>query len=105
DDLRHWLHAARGAATPDDHLATSVAAAAERATALGRRRTATELAEHALRLTPADSPEHEARLIELVTCCKHSGDTDRALALLDEVPRLTSADLRARGWLLRIDLE
>jgi DNA-binding CsgD family transcriptional regulator len=104
DDLRHCLHAARAASSPDEDLAAQFSAASERATRRGRRRAAVELAGHALRLTPATSDQRDDRLVALAIVCAHLGDIERALDLLDETPRLSTAALRARGWLLRTDL-
>jgi ATP/maltotriose-dependent transcriptional regulator MalT len=104
DDLRHWLHAARSIAIPDSAIAEQISEAGARAGAMGRRRTAAELAEHALRLTPAGSDDRDRRLIGLAEACSNAGNADRALDLLDDIPRLSSPELRARGWLLRTDL-
>jgi DNA-binding CsgD family transcriptional regulator len=68
------MHLALAADQPDEELAAVVAAAAAGAAARGARRDAVALAEHALRLTPADSPARDERLLALAAHFEAAGD-------------------------------
>ena len=59
------LHLALAADRADPELAATVSSAAATASARGARHEAVRLAEHALRLTPEDHPERDARLLAL----------------------------------------
>ena len=95
------LHLALAADRPDAELADRVAAAAQASSARGARQQAVRLAEHALRLTPADAPEHSRRLLALAHALEIAGDADRITALLEPVAsHLPAGPVRAEAWLL-----
>src|SRR6185369_16428786 len=62
---RRQLHRARATDRPDEDVATAVAEAAAESAACGCRQDAVLLGEHALRLTPAESPARPERLLTL----------------------------------------
>ena len=78
-------HLALATAEPDGDVASVLDDAARAAHARGAPAAAAELAEQALRLTPASRPD-EARRRLLVAADMHdvAGDTDRATALLEQ---------------------
>ena len=94
-------HLALAALTPDDELAATVAAAAAGAAARGHRPQAVELAEHALRLTPADSAQRPERVLSMAGYLETGGEmrrlTDMLTAELDSLP---AGAPRARAWLM-----
>jgi hypothetical protein len=75
-------HLALAAPRPDAELATTVAAAATSAARRGAPQAAVELAEHALRLTPHDHADRDARLLELAECLVVAGEKTRLTNLL-----------------------
>jgi DNA-binding CsgD family transcriptional regulator len=93
-------HLALAAVAPSEELAEEISAAASVAAARGAVEDAVELAEHALRLTPADSPRRAERILALAEQLVVSGDHERVsellLPLVDHLPR---GLLRARAHL------
>ncbi len=101
DEPARALHLALASDTPDDALASRVAAAAEAARADGTRRQAALLATQALRLTTAEARERPQRVLELAERLDDAGELRQMTALLrDELPSLPPGPLRARAWLL-----
>ena len=94
-------HLALATSEPDAALATTVASAASDAAARGAVQAAAELAEHALRLTPADDVRREERLLELARYLVLAGEKRRVTDLL--VPALASISAgvaRSRAYVL-----
>ena len=78
-------HLALAAADPSHEIASILEDAARSADARGAPTTAADLAEEALRLTPAASPYDARRRVFIAADMHHrAGDTTRATALLDE---------------------
>jgi DNA-binding NarL/FixJ family response regulator len=100
-------HLALAAEETDEELAATLAAAAAAAGARGAVRDGVELAEHALRLTPPDSPERSERLLSLADCLSVAGtkeDEQRLTGLLQpELDSLPSGTARVRAYLLLTD--
>jgi DNA-binding NarL/FixJ family response regulator len=95
------LHLALATVRPDEGLAATVAAAAAGASARGARPDAVRLAEHALRLTPANSPQRAERVLALAGYLEMAGELQRITDLLTpELPALPPGPLRARAWVL-----
>jgi DNA-binding CsgD family transcriptional regulator len=93
------LHLALATKLPDEGLAATVAAAAALASARGAAQHSVILAEHALRLTPADSAGRNERLLELAGYLEVAGERQRVTDLLTpELDSLPRGD-RARAWL------
>ena len=93
-------HLALATRRPDAALAATVAAAAVAAAARGARQEAVLLAEHALRLTPADAAERPERLLALAAYLEHAGELQRVTDLLTpELDALPAGPLRARAWI------
>ncbi|MDQ3065778.1 MAG: hypothetical protein M3R12_01315 [Actinomycetota bacterium] len=84
-------HLALATVEPSREIASILEEAAQAAHARGAPATAAELAEQALRLTPATSPD-DARRRLLVSADMHqrAGDTDRATALLEQARAATA---------------
>ena len=98
---RRARHLALAARQPDAGLADTVAAAADGAAARGAAAEAVELAEHALRLTPADRPERVERLLALAHQLETAGERRRVTELLTpELDGLPPGGPRVRAWLL-----
>jgi DNA-binding CsgD family transcriptional regulator len=94
-------HLALAAQRPDAALADTVAAAAAGAAARGAAAAAVELAEQALRLTPADRPERVERLLALAHQLETAGERRRVSELLTpELPGLPPGRSRVHAWLL-----
>jgi DNA-binding CsgD family transcriptional regulator len=94
-------HLALAATEPDAALADTVSAAASSAAKRGAAPAAAELAEHALRLTPADDPAHVDRLLQLGGYLEIVGEKQRLSDLLTPVvDSLPPGPARARGWFL-----
>ena len=97
-------HLALATEQPEEQLAATVAAAAASAGSRGAVREAVELAEHALRLTPAGSPERAERLLSLAGVLSVAGtkeDEQRITALLEpELKSLPPGGPRVRAYLL-----
>jgi DNA-binding CsgD family transcriptional regulator len=101
DEPLRARHLALATAIPDVDLAATVAAAAALAAERGAAHEAVELAQHALRLTPADATEYSARLLELAHYLATAGEFSRVIELL--VPRiemLPAGEARAAAHLL-----
>lgn len=95
------MHLALATEHADDTLSTTVAAAAATAAARGARQQAVALAEHALRLTPADARQRGDRVLELAAYLETAGDLQRLTDLLTpEVESLPAGTQRARAWLM-----
>jgi DNA-binding CsgD family transcriptional regulator len=78
-------HLALATAEPSREIASILEDAARSAHARGAPATAAELAEQALRLTPATSPDDaRRRLLIAADMHRRAGDTDRATALLEQ---------------------
>jgi len=78
-------HLALATAEPSREIASILDDAARAAHARGAPATAAELAEQALRLTPATSPDDARRRLLIAADMHHrAGDTDRATALLEQ---------------------
>jgi DNA-binding CsgD family transcriptional regulator len=94
-------HLALAAAQPDAELAATVAAGAASAARRGAPQPAVELGEHALRLTPPDDPDRNARLLELAGYLMIAGEKRRLTDLLEpHVPSLPAGATRAQAFLL-----
>jgi DNA-binding CsgD family transcriptional regulator len=77
-------HLALAADEPDGDVAAILDEAARTAHARGAPASAAELAEQALRLTPASNPDAaRRRVLVAADMHKHAGDTSRAIALLE----------------------
>lgn len=95
------LHLALATIRPDAALAGGLAGAAEDACARGARRQAVMLAEHAVRLTPATTPERAVRVMALADRLDDAGKLQQLTALLEaEMESLPHGPLRARAWQL-----
>lgn len=97
-------HRALATDTADDAVALRAAGAAATALARGATRDAIELAEHALRLTPADSPERAGRLLDLGRYLDVAGEWEQLRELVQ--PRLAdlpAGPVRARALMLLSD--
>lgn len=80
------LHLARATEEPDPTVAAELDAAARQASRHGAPATASDLEQHACRLTPAD--EEEQRLLRLARQAEYdlaAGDTERGRALLEHL--------------------
>ena len=100
ETVRAW-HLAAATDTPDPQLAAMVAAAAVHSTRRGAVADAVDLAQHALRLTPAADPGYADRLLALAQYLITAGEATSVTQLLGpNLVTLTSARARARGYLL-----
>ena len=98
------LHLALATEVPDEELATTIAAAAAAAAARGAAEQAVVLAEHAFRLTPAESAAHAERLLALAESLLETADDERAVELLSSrFGTLPTGSARARAHLLRAE--
>ena len=98
---RRARHLALAAQEPDAALADTVAAAADGAAARGAAVEAVELAEQALRLTPAGRPERAERLLALAHQLETAGERRRVTELLTpELAALPAGRPRVHAWLL-----
>ncbi len=94
-------HLALAAEEPDAALAATVSVAAAAAARRGAAPAAAELADQALRLTPADDPARVERLLELGQFLEIAGEKQRLNDLLTPVvDSLPSGPARARAWFL-----
>ena len=101
DDEVRVKHLALAAVHADDELATTVALAGAGAAARGARQQAVELAEHALRLTPADSAERPQRVLAVAGYLETAGEMHRMTDFLTpELASLPTGAPRARAWLM-----
>ncbi len=107
DDELRARHLALATDETDEQLAATVAAAAASAGSRGAVREAVELAEQALRLTPASSPQRTERLLSLAGSLSVSGtrdDVQRITTLLEpELESLPPGAARVRAFLLLTD--
>ena len=82
-------------------MADTVATAAAGAAARGARQQAADLAEHALRLTPADATVRPERVLALARHLELTGEMRRMTDLLTaELGALPAGPMRARAWLM-----
>ena len=89
-------HLALATAAPDDDVASVIEEAARTAQRRGAPAEAAELAEQALRLTPATSrTTRVGACSSRPTCSRRAGDTDRATALLEPARGSCQAGERA----------
>ena len=94
-------HLALATVAPSLELGGTVAAAATVAVGRGAIQEAVELAEHALRLTPPEAPEHTKRLLALAECLVIAGQERRLTDLLaPRIDGLPTGEARARAHLL-----
>jgi DNA-binding CsgD family transcriptional regulator len=101
DETLRAQHLALATSHPDPELAATVAAAAANAFARGARTEAVELGEHAVRLTPTESPERAERLLALGSYLETAGEPERLRELLTtNLESIPTGSLRARAWLL-----
>jgi len=99
DDELRALHLAMATQLPDAALADAVAAAAAAASARGSAQQAVVLADHALRLTPADSDRRSERILVLAGYLEVAGERQRVTdLLLPELDSLSRRD-RVRAWM------
>lgn len=95
------LHLALAAQLPNEELAGTIAAAAAAATARGAAEQAVVLAEHAFRLTPAESSAHAERLLALAESLLETADDERAAELLSsQLDALPTGSARARAYIM-----
>jgi DNA-binding CsgD family transcriptional regulator len=101
DHERRAMHLALATQGADGELAGAVASAASSAFARGARQPAVSLAEHALRLTPAASPDRTERVLALAEYLEAAGELGKLNDLLaPEVAALPSGRARARALLM-----
>jgi DNA-binding CsgD family transcriptional regulator len=94
-------HLAFASASADAELANTVAEAAADALARGATHEAVEVAEQALRLTPPDDEQYEARLIDLARYLMVAGEMGRVKELLaDKLDGFAAGPTRARAYLV-----
>ena len=95
------LHLAFATPGEDEVLAEQVAEAAALAAARAAPRLAVQLSTHALRLTPATSPRHATRMLELGRHLMVAGEKQRLVDLLgDRVGSLPDPESRVTACLL-----
>ena len=101
DEELRAMHLALATEGADDELSATLAVAAATASSRGARQQAVALAEHALRLTPADSPCRSERVLELAAYLETAGELQRLTDMLTpEVESLPAGTQRARAWLM-----
>jgi DNA-binding CsgD family transcriptional regulator len=94
-------HLALAAPRTDAQLATTVAAAAASASRQGAPQGAVELAEHALRLTPHDHADRDARVLQLADYLVVAGEKRRLTKLLKpHISSFPTAAMRAQALVL-----
>jgi DNA-binding CsgD family transcriptional regulator len=101
DETLGARHRALATDAADEAVAVQAASAASEAIARGGTRDAIELAEHALRLTPTDSPERAGRLLDLGRYLDVAGEWEQLRELVQ--PRLAdlpAGSTRARALML-----
>jgi DNA-binding NarL/FixJ family response regulator len=95
------MHLALAADRPEGALADTLAAVAAGAAARGAREQAVQLAEHALRLTPADAPVRSERVLLAAGYLEAAGDMERMTEMVSaELSAIPSGLPRARALLL-----
>ena len=78
-------HLALATSEPDDEVATTLEDAARTASARGALTAAADLAQQAVRLTPASSPvDARRRVLKAAELLHHAGDGERARTLLEQ---------------------
>jgi DNA-binding CsgD family transcriptional regulator len=99
DPEENALHLGRGAVEPDESVAATLEATADRAAKRGHREIAAELAGHAERLTPAARGDDRARRVRKAAgFINAAGDGRRSRELLEElVECLPPSEERARA--------
>jgi DNA-binding CsgD family transcriptional regulator len=104
DETLGVRHRALATDTADHAVAARAASAAAAAIARGATRDAIELAEHALRLTPADSPERAGRLLDLGRYLDVAGEWEKLRELVQpRIADLPAGPMRARALMLLSD--
>ena len=100
-DARRVRHLALATEGKDLALAETIAAAAANASARGARQEAAELADHALRLTPPDTPEHTERLLALGRYLESAGEKRRVTELVSKaLESLPPGSARADAYMM-----
>jgi DNA-binding CsgD family transcriptional regulator len=84
DPLLRARHRAMAAVAPDSDVAREVSVAAARAAVRGAAGDAAELGSHAVRLTPADDHQYDARVLALARYLFAAGEPARGTELLSE---------------------
>lgn len=106
DEEQRCFHLALATDLPDRAIAERVAAAGGRAALRGATATAAELAEHALRLTPADAPERVERCLCAAERLCAAGELVRGRAVLaPALAALPPGEGLVRACLLAIRLD
>lgn len=102
DPEEQALHLGRGSDVPDEAIAATLEAAADKAAERGIPETAAELAVHAERLTPANRIEDSARrATQAARYTGRAGDTGRSIEILRRlVSRLPAGRPRAGAFAL-----
>jgi DNA-binding CsgD family transcriptional regulator/phosphoserine phosphatase len=101
DPTLRGQHLALASAGADAAVANSVSLAAGDALARGATHEAVELAEQALRLTPAEDEHYEGRLLDLARCLAIAGELGRVQELIeDKAPDFAPGPTRARAYFL-----
>ncbi len=102
DPEERAVHLGRGSDVPDETVAATLEAAADRAAQRGVPETAAELAEHAQRLTLAAQVEDAARrATQAARYCGRAGDTGRSVEILRRLVATLPAG-RARAGALAL---
>jgi DNA-binding CsgD family transcriptional regulator len=101
DPVLRARHRALATVAPDSELACEVSDAAARAAGLGAVGDAAELGSHAVRLTPAEDPEYDARVLTLAGYLSAAGELAGMAELLSErIGALAPGPARAAADLL-----
>jgi DNA-binding CsgD family transcriptional regulator len=94
-------HLAVATELPDEDLAGAAGIAAREASARGAWHDAVALADHALRLSPPDSPDRPERVLALAGCLAQACEERRLTDLLQKaLPSLPAGAMRARAYQL-----
>ncbi|HEX8009981.1 MAG TPA: LuxR C-terminal-related transcriptional regulator [Casimicrobiaceae bacterium] len=106
DPVDRGRHLALGAEGPDDELAATLDLAVAAARDRGMPIAAAELAEHSLRLTPSDTPDHwHRRAMATARAHLEAGEASRARAIADDVlARAARGTRRAEALVLSSEL-
>jgi DNA-binding CsgD family transcriptional regulator len=106
DPVDRGRHLALGAEEPDDELAAALESASNVARDRGMPIAAAELAEHALRLTPADALDHRHhRAMGTARAHAAAGEARRARAIADDLKtQAPKGPRRAEAFVLAADL-
>ena len=105
DERLQARHLALATESPEAEVAGAVAAAAASASARGAAYDAVELAEHALRLTPAEANERPERVLVLGQYLAMANEPPRVIELLTErLAELPAGAARGRAYLLLADM-